>query len=133
MQRGHRIRRNRTNTRGRGRGGLARRGRRGGGQRTSKQESGEQGRGEQGRGERGRGQGRRRGRRGSTSSTDIPNAIVVDHFPSFDPHQDVKMGMFVAMETEDADREKGIPFFVAKVISLNQQACEDGTIEVLWY
>ena len=126
MPRGHRIRGNRTNARGRGRGAQITNGEVGG-----DQENGRQGRRGQGRGGTARGRGQ--GQESSTNSTNIPNAIIGEQFPSFDPHQDVKMGMFVAMETEDVDQEKGILFFVAKVISLNQQACEDGTAQVLWY
>jgi len=63
----------------------------------------------------------------------ISIVIIVDHFPSFDPHQDVKIGMIVGMEIKSDDQEKGISFFIAKVVSLNQQACEDGSVEVLWY
>jgi hypothetical protein len=46
---------------------------------------------------------------------------------------DVQTYMFLAMETCDDDRAKRIPFFVAKVFTMNRQAYSDGTVLVLWY
>jgi hypothetical protein len=63
----------------------------------------------------------------------VLNAIDVGASSTFNPHMDVQTDMFVAMETCDDDRAKGIPFFVAKVINMNRQACSDGTVLVLWY
>jgi hypothetical protein len=63
----------------------------------------------------------------------VLNAIDIGASSTFNPHVDVQTNMFVAMETCDDDRAKGIPFFVAKVITMNRQACSDGIILVLWY
>jgi hypothetical protein len=57
----------------------------------------------------------------------------VDASSTFNPHMDVQTDMFVAMETYDDDCAKGIPFFVAKVITVNRQAYSNGTVPVLWY
>jgi hypothetical protein len=54
-------------------------------------------------------------------------------FPTFDPRQDVRSGMFVGIETGEEDQLKGIPFFIAKVIDMEMQASEDGTFTVLRY
>jgi hypothetical protein len=56
-----------------------------------------------------------------------------DPFPTFDPRKDVMVGMFVAIETGEDDQLKGIPFFIAKVIQMERQATDDGTVTVLWY
>ena len=63
----------------------------------------------------------------------VPNVIDVDASSTFNPHLDVQLDMFVAMETCDDDQAKWIPFFMAKVITMNRQACSDGTVFVLWY
>ena len=41
--------------------------------------------------------------------------------------------MVVAMETDRIDRHLVILFFVGKVISSSQQACENVVANVLWY
>ena len=46
---------------------------------------------------------------------------------------DVQTNMFVAMETCDDDHAKGIPCVVAKIITMNRQACSNGTVLVPWY
>ena len=63
----------------------------------------------------------------------ILNVQSGDPFPTFDPRKDVMVGMFVAIETGKDDQLKGIPFFIAKVIQMEQQATDDGTVTVLWY
>jgi hypothetical protein len=67
---------------------------------------------------------------GSTSSSRIHN---INPFPTFDARQDVMNGMFVGIETGKDEQSKGIPFFVGKVVDMERQAVEDGTLTVLWY
>jgi hypothetical protein len=63
----------------------------------------------------------------------VLNAINVHASSTFNPHMDIQTDMFVAMEICDDDQAKGIPFFVAKVITMNRQACSHGTVLVFWY
>jgi hypothetical protein len=44
----------------------------------------------------------------------VLNAIDVGASSTFNPHMDVQKNMFVAMETCDDDRAKGIPFLWQK-------------------
>ena len=69
----------------------------------------------------------------STSTSATPTVLNAYPFPTFDPHKDVTVGMFVAIETGEDDQSKGVPFFIAKVISMERQAADDGTFNVLWY
>jgi hypothetical protein len=69
----------------------------------------------------------------TSTSNLLPNACGEDPSFTFNPHADVCPDMFVAMETCDDDQARGIPFFVAKVITLSRQACSDGEAKVLWY
>jgi hypothetical protein len=134
MPRGHRIRGSSNNVRGQGR-------RREENveymderinNRQTNERQGSQGREQGGRVRRGRGRGR------SECQSIAPNLVIsndnaIDRFSTFDPHQDVMVGMVVAMETDDIDRHFGIPFFMANMLSLSQQACENGVANVLWY
>ena len=67
-------------------------------------------------GSQGRGQGGRvrggRGRRRSERQNNAPNLIIsndyaINRFSIFDPHQDVKLGIVVAMKPNDIDRHLG--------------------------
>ena len=68
-----------------------------------------QGREQGGRVRGGRGRGRSE-RQGNAPNLVISNDNAIDWFSTFDPHRDVKVGMVVAMETDDIDRHLGIPF-----------------------
>ena len=57
----------------------------------------------------------------------------INPFPTFDPRQVVRNGMFVEIETREDDQSKGIPFIVDKVLDMERQAAEDGTFTILWY
>ena len=134
MPRGHRIRGSSNNVRGQGRrreGNVEQVDEQINGGQTNERQ-GNQGREQGGRVRGGRGRGRSE-RQGNTSNLIISNDDAIDRFSTFDPHQDVKVGMVIAMETDDIDRHLGIHFFVAKVLSLSQQACENGVANVLWY
>ena len=50
----------------------------------------------------------------------LSNDIAIGWFSKFDLHQDVKVRMIVAMETNDIDRHLVILFCVAKVLSSSQ-------------
>ena len=70
---------------------------------------GSQGREQGGRVRGGRGRGRSE-RQSNAPNLIISNDYAIDRFSTFDPHQDVKVGMVVAMKTDDIDRHLGIPF-----------------------
>ena len=65
-------------------------------------------------------------RQGYAPNLIISNDNAIDRFSTFNPHQDVKVGIVVAMKIDGIDRHLGNPSCVAKVFSLNQQACENG-------
>ena len=98
----------------------------------SNERQGSQGR-EQGgrvRGWRGRG---RSERLGNASNLIISNDIAIDRFLAVDSHQDVKSGNGCSNGNWWYWLTPRYSFFVAKVFSLSQQACENGVTNVLWY
>ena len=58
---------------------------------------------------------------------------IEDIFPEFDPFIDVKAGHMVAMNTNNEDRESGIPFFLGKVAVLKNVSSTSGSMKIKWY
>ena len=74
------------------------------------EQQGSQGREQEGRVRGGCGRGQSE-RQGMAPRTIISNENAIDWFSTFDPHQDAKVGIVVAMETDDIDRHLGFFFW----------------------
>ena len=55
----------------------------------------------------------------ATSNT-MCMVLSINHFPTFDPQEDVSVGMFKAIKTKNDNQSKGIQFLIAKIINMER-------------
>ena len=73
--------------------------------------------------------------RASSSSGPLSNAVPMQRqrWYDFDPHIDVQIGNFVAVQAPEEVQRNGEVFWVAKVREIRNAAREDGELLALWY
>jgi hypothetical protein len=71
----------------------------------------------------------------STSKDPISNVVPMERqrWYDFDPHMDVHIGDFVAVQAQQSAQKNGKVFWIAKVRELRNVAREDGEFLALWY